>query len=127
MRVSEALSEWGMTDVSAATEEQCQNPVERDVQTLKKGVSSMMIDQQSLSRRFWCFAVEGFVEAKNVVVNTLSGNVTPEEGITGEAPNIAERFRFPWGSKVVAARAGKKDFTFQTKNEFAVVLGSADL
>ena len=126
-RVSTALAEWGMTVVSAATEEQCQNPVERDVQTLKKGVSSMMIDQQSLSRRFWCFAVEDFVEAKNVVVNTVLGDVSPEEGITGEAPNISERFRFPWGMKVVVARAGKKEFTFQTKNEFAVVLGSADL
>ena len=31
------------------------------------------------------------------------------------------------GMKVVVARAGKKEFSFQTKNEFPVVFESADL
>ena len=58
--------------------------------------------------------IEVFVEAKNVVVNTLSGNVMPEERNTGEAPNLAERFRLPsWGSKVVTARAGSADLCGQ--------------
>ena len=110
----------------AALEEQNQNPVERDVQTVKKGVSAMMIDQSSLSAAYWCFAVTMYVEAKNCVLNVHSSSVTPMEAVTREAPNIGRKFRFPFGAKTVVARVGPKDYTFQTKNEYAVVLGAAD-
>ena len=86
----------------------------------------MMVDQSSLSAAFWCFGVSMYVDALNCVLNSHSETVTPIEAVTGRAPDIGVRFKFPFGTKAVVARVGKKDHTFQTKNEYATVLGAAD-
>ena len=56
----------------AAVDEQNQNPVEREVQTLKKGVSALLIDQYSLGPRWWCYAVESWIACKQYCVATAS-------------------------------------------------------
>jgi hypothetical protein len=42
----------------AAVKSQFQNPVEREVQTINKGVAALLIDQSALGASFWCYAVE---------------------------------------------------------------------
>jgi riboflavin biosynthesis pyrimidine reductase len=42
----------------AAVGKQNQNPVEREAQTLIKGVGCLMADQLSLGATWWCYAVE---------------------------------------------------------------------
>jgi hypothetical protein len=71
--VYEELSKMEVETSPAAVEQQNQNPVERDVQTVKKGVSSMMIDQSSLSASYWCFGISMFIDARNCVINFRSG------------------------------------------------------
>ena len=104
-----------MVSVSAAAEQQNQNLVERDVQTVKKDVSAMMIDQSSLSAAYWWFGVVMYVEARNCVLNIHSGTATPIEAVTRVAPNIGQKFKFPFGTRAVVARVGSKDFTFKTR------------
>ena len=41
-----------------AVKAQYQNPVEREVQTLSKGIAALLIDQSALGSSFWCYAAE---------------------------------------------------------------------
>jgi hypothetical protein len=52
---------------------QNQNPVEREAQTLIKGVSALLVDQFALSAKWWCYAVESWV---------LTANTHPMSGIS---------------------------------------------
>ena len=45
----------------AAVKSQFQNPVEREVQTINKGVAALLIDQSTLGPSFWCYAVESWI------------------------------------------------------------------
>jgi hypothetical protein len=71
------MVDHGITPEPAAVGEQNQNPVEREVQTLKKGVSSLLIDQTSLGPRWWCYAVESWIATANSTA--YSGGASPFE------------------------------------------------
>ena len=53
------------TAENANPAKQNQNPVEREVRTLIKGVSALMVDQFALSAKWWCYAVESWVLTAN--------------------------------------------------------------
>jgi hypothetical protein len=72
---TEFLSQFNIITDSAAPDEQQQNPVEREMQTLKKGVSALLIDQTALGPSWWCYAVESWISTSNATPrggNTLS-------------------------------------------------------
>ena len=88
------MIDHGITPEPAAVGEQNQNPVEREVQTLKKGVSALLIDQTSLGPRWWCYAVESWIATANSTA--YSGEASPFEMVTGRAEDIVSKYRFPF-------------------------------
>jgi hypothetical protein len=92
---TEFLSQFNIIIDPAAPDEQQQNPVEREMQTLKKGVSALLIDQTALGPFWWCYAVESWVSTSNATPrggNTLS----PIEIVTSVADDISVKFHFPF-------------------------------
>ena len=54
----------------AAVKSQFQNPVEREVQTINKGVAALLIDQSALGPSFWCYAVESWILTANATTGS---------------------------------------------------------
>ena len=68
----------------AAVKSQFQNPVEREVQTLNKGVAALLIDQSSLGPSFWDYAAESWVHTANHTTGSCSvEGRSPLEIVTG--------------------------------------------
>ena len=100
MAAGTALQErHGVTIQPAASGHQHQNPVEREVQTLIKGVSCLLHDQQSLGSTWWDYAVDSWVATANCRPHRnewLNLPVSAHEIITGKAPDVARNFKFPY-------------------------------
>ena len=80
----------------AAVKSQFQNPVEREVQTLNKGVAALLIDQSSLGPSFWDYAAESWVHTANHTTGSCSvEGRSPLEIVTGRVPDISRYLRFP--------------------------------
>ena len=110
----------------AAPGKQNQNPVERHIQTTKKGTAATLFGQATLHAGWWDDAMCAFVECRNVTPNSLTNDQSPEELVTGRKPDISERFKYPFGTVVTCARVGKSgtQSTIQLKNELGIVVGS---
>lgn len=126
---AEARSELAQISIElrpAAPDKQNQNPVERHIQTIKKGTAATLFGQTTLHAGWWDDAMCAFAECRNVTPNSLTNDQCPEELITGRKPNIGERFKFPFGTVVTCARVGKSgtQSTIQLKNELGIVVGS---
>jgi hypothetical protein len=67
----ESLRQLRIHPDPAAVDSQFQNPVEREAQTVNKGVAAMLLDQESLGPSFWTNAIEEWI---------ASSNATPREG-----------------------------------------------
>ena len=104
-------------------DEQNQNPVEREVQTLKKGVSALLIDQYSLGLRWWCYAVESWIATAN---STAYGGLSasPFELVTGKVEDIGSKFRFPFGCPVSIKKTEGRESHYATANDFGIALGA---
>ena len=111
-----------ITDSSAADEQQ-QNPVEREVQTLTKGVSALLLDQTSLGPSWWCYAVESWTATANATSTT--SETSPFEQVTGKPPSIASKFLFPFGCPVTCTKIEGREPHYATINEFGIALGSS--
>jgi hypothetical protein len=112
----------------AAPECQFQNPVERHVQTVQKGVGSMFVRQNNLGDEFWGLALSMFVQARNVCPNKISGEFSPWYFMTGKHPDVPRRFKFYFGEPVVSVilRAQVDSFTFTPYGEFGYAVGSIE-
>jgi hypothetical protein len=93
--VNEGIQAMGMRSDPAAIGSQFQNPVERAVQTINKGVSALLIAQATLPPTYWCYAVEFWVKTSNARPNDRES--TPQEEVTGKAPDLSINFQFPFG------------------------------
>jgi hypothetical protein len=92
----------------AAPGHQHQNPVEREVQTLIKGVSCLLHDQQSLGPTWWDYAVDSWVATANCRPHRnewLNLPISAHETIMGTAPEVARNFKFPFGCPVSKCNA----------------------
>jgi hypothetical protein len=89
------LQDHGVIMQPAAPGHQHQNPVEREVQTLVKGVSCLLLDQQSLGATWWDYAVELWVHTANCRPYTkewLNLPLSSVEIVTGKPPDISTVF-----------------------------------
>jgi hypothetical protein len=111
---------------SAAPECQFQNPSERGIQTMAKGVGAMFCKQNYLSNKTWNLAVLAWIDASNVCPNETSGDYSPEYHLTKVHPNLS-RFRFYYGQPVVSVilKKQQQNFTFSPHGEFGYAVGSA--
>ena len=128
-RVDTALQLWGITPEPTLPEQQYADPVERQMQTVIKGVSTMMIAQFLLPAMFWPYAFLDFIHTRNYTPNTATDNVAPITCVTTEIPDLSKRFKFKFGSPIVSTvmnRKGQlaKHGTFVERNEFGITLGS---
>jgi hypothetical protein len=117
----------------AAPECQYQNPAERSIQTLLKGVGTMFVVANYLSNSFWALAIISFLDACNCTPNKRSGEYSPHFHLTGQHPNIDKRFRFVFGQPVVSIllkvdkQAIKQTNTFAPAAEYGYAVGSIEL
>ena len=113
----------------AAVEHQNQNPVEREAQTLIRGVGCLFADQQMLSSKWWCYAVQSWIQTANCRPHSnplIEGSTSAEELVTSVTPDIDKKFRFPFGCPVSSIRAGPKEQKYDTIGEFGIAIGSTD-
>jgi len=110
----------------AAVKSQFQNPVEREVQTLNKGVAALLIDQSSLGPSFWDYAAESWVHTENHTTGSCSvEGRSPLEIVTGRVPDISRDFRFPFGCPVVSHKTEERDHHYAAKSEIGIAVGSS--
>ena len=112
----------------AAPGHQHQNPVEREVQTLIKGVSCLLHDQQSLGSTWWDYAVDSWVATANCRPHRnewLNLPVSAYEIITGTAPDVARNFKFPFGCPVSAIPPRDREWKYAPSAEFGLAVGSS--
>jgi hypothetical protein len=122
--VSQQLAEkFSIRIESASPECQYQNPCERGIQTLAKGVGAMFCRQTFLGNK----TVLAWIDASNVCPNETSGEYSPEYFLTGIHPNLS-RFRFYYGQPVVSVilKQQQKRFTCSPHGEYGYAIGSAN-
>ena len=112
-------------------DQQNQNPAERHIQTMYKGVSTLLYDQNQLDATFWPLALMAHVEGVNAIPNKLSTEMSPYEAVTGRKPNISKGFSYKFGEVVVmkkttGERAGTHETTFSVQNELGIVIANGD-
>ena len=114
---------------SAGVGKQSQNPVEREAQTLIKGVGALLSDQTSLSKAWWCYAVESWIDTANCRPNNneqIDNSASSTELITGTAPNLDEKSLFPFGCPITFIKPkDKRDSHFETSSDYGIALGSS--
>ncbi len=107
----------------AAKNSQFQNPVEREVQTVIKGVSALLIDQSSLSAKYWDYALESWVETANN--SPMTNDITPIEAVTDIQLDIPTTFRLPFGCPVTCTKEEGRDVKFDTISEVGIAVGTS--
>lgn len=113
----------------AAVDHQEQNPVERTVQTLIKGVSTIMADQQALGPAWWDYAVEYWIATANCrprQTELMDTPTTPIELVTRIPPSISTRFRFPFGCPVTAVNPDGRHPKYGPIAEFGIAVGPSN-
>ena len=99
-------------------EQQNQNPVERSVQTLNYGISTIMAAQQFLPDEAWGLAALSYVDTANATPNSLSGEESPLYLITGRKPHLPTMFKYSFGQPVICPRLLQDRLTTQFRCRF---------
>ena len=120
------LNELGIVVEPAAPEAQFQDPAERSMQTVEKGVAAVLVHQFHLGNKMWPTALLAFLMASNCCPNKLSGEYSPYYWVTGKHPDIMRWFKFYWGQPVVSVvlRQQQSKFTFAPHAEYGFAVGS---
>ena len=114
---------------AAAVEHQNQNFVEREAQTLIRGVGCLLVDQQALGSKWWCYAVQSWIQTANTRPHSnslIEGSSSCDEIVTGVVPDVCQRFRFPFGCPVTSIRTGVKDQKYDSTAEFGIAIGTTN-
>ena len=106
----------------ASVNSQFQNPVEREVQTVNKGVATLFADQHLLNSSFWTYALNHWILSANAT--PISGHTSPVEQVTGRSVNISRMFRFPFGCPVTSTKEQAKVKFPDVKSEMGICLGA---
>ena len=100
--------------------------IEREAQTLNKGVAALLIDQSSLGPSFWDYVAESWVHTANHTTGSCSvEGRSPLEIVTGRVPDISRDFRFPFGFPVVSHKTEERDHHYATKSDIGIAVGSS--
>lgn len=103
-----------------------QNAVERDVQTIVKGTSTLLHSQPWLGANQWNLALYHFISIRNRTPNNKHTQ-SPHQMITGQALDFENSFKFAFGDFVaVGIPDVNKTWKFDLKNELGIYVGDAD-
>ena len=94
------LVEMRMTQQLSAPYRHFQNSVEREVQTVIKGVSLLLHSQPWLPARMWNLALFHFVNCRNHTPNVHNKSKTPYHVIHNERTNLTNTFMHTFGDLV---------------------------
>jgi hypothetical protein len=114
----EYLDSQGIDYSPAAVKAQFQNPVEREVQTVNKGVATLFADQHLLSSYFWPYALNHWILAANAT--PINGTTSPVELVTGRSIDISRMFRFPFGCPLTSTKEQPKVAFPAVKSEIGI-------
>ena len=120
--LKEFLTEQDIDYSPAAVNSQFQNPVEREVQTVNKGVATLFADQHLLNSSFWTYALNHWILSANAT--PISGEISPVEQVTGRSIDISRMFRFPFGCPVTSTKEQAKVAFPSVKSEMGICLGA---
>lgn len=110
----------------AAPDCQFQNPLEREAQTVSKGIATLLIDQSALGPSFWDYAAESWVHTANKTSGAYdSEGASPWELVTGQVPDISSTFQFPFGCPVTSHKTEERSHHYETHSEFGIAVGSS--
>jgi len=116
------LSNLHIESHPAVPERQNQNTIERSVQTRTYAIATMMLDQVTLSKRFWNWATKAAMDCHNA--SYISNGKTAFEHMTGRRPNLTRDFKFPFGTPVMVKDHDRDSFRFTPQAVYGVTLCS---
>ena len=104
-----------------------QNAVEREVQTVTKGVSLLLHSQPWLPARLWHLALFHYVRCRNNTPNVHNKYKTPSHVINVTATDLTNCFSFTFGD-VVAVRIPKelRTWKFDLRNDVGIYVGQPE-
>ena len=96
--VPKFLASHGVNQTMSLPYAHFQNLIERHVQTVVKGVTTLMHAQQYLDSTFWNYALFHFVSVRNDTPNSKTDGRTPRSMIEGEEPlDLGRKYVLPFG------------------------------
>ena len=112
---------------TSAPYSQYQNSVERDVQTVCKGVSAMLHNQLWIRADRWDLALRYFVDCRNASPNTKHAFKSPRQIVTREAIDLERTFIFSFGDIVrVSLPVPDREWKFDVRNDVGIYVGLPD-
>ena len=104
-----------------------QNSVERDIQTMIKGVTTLLHSQTWLRKDAWNVALKAWTSTRNRTPNVHTGNNTPHRIITKQTVNISNTFLFAFG-EIVTTNIPKetREWSFDIRNDIGIYAGHPD-
>ena len=113
-----------MTRETSAPYSQYQNSVERDVQTVCKGVSAMLHNQLWIRADRWDLALRHFVDCRNACPNTHHSFKSPRQRVTREAIDLERTFNYAFGDIVrVSLPVPDRGWKFDVRNDVGIYVG----
>ena len=104
-----------------------QNSVERDVQTVVRGVSTLLHAQVFLSAAHWDLALFHYIHLRNRTPNSRTYLKSPHQIITGEPLDFTINFRHSFGDLVaVSIPASNQQWKFDLKHDLGVYVGDSE-
>ena len=104
-----------------------QNSVERDVQTVTRGVSTMLHSQPWLRADCWDLALFHYVACRNRTPNVHHATMSPFQRIHKESTNLRNTFKFSFGDIVaVGLPSVDRGWKFDLKNDIGIFVGQPE-
>ena len=122
--VDDFLATVGMVSQHSAPYRHFQNTVERDMQTVVKGTSTLLHAQPWLRSDRWTDALVHFVDCRNRVPNIHTKNKSPYHVITGHHPDLRRTHTYTFGDLVsVGIPEDFRSWKFDVRNDIAIYVG----
>ena len=126
-QVDAFLVEARMTRQTSAPYRQFQNAVEREVQTLVKGVTTLLHSQPWLRADQWDLALFHYVACRNNTPNVHNKFKSPSHRINGKPTNLDNTFNFSFGDLVAVGIPKKlRTWKFDLRNDMGIYVGQCE-
>jgi hypothetical protein len=123
--MEDSLVDFQMVHQHSAPYRQFQNgQVERNVQTILKGVSLLLHSQPWLQADQWDLALHHYANCRNHTLNANCKFKTPDHIINGKPLNLSRKFQFAFGDLVaVGIPDDLRTWKFDLRNDIGIYVG----
>jgi Reverse transcriptase (RNA-dependent DNA polymerase) len=131
--ISDSMKEWLWEKWECVIENSApyahwQNAVERDMQTVVNGASTLLHAQRWLTADCWDLALFHYVQLRNRTPTSKSF-LSPYQQLTGHALDWNTKFKFCFGDLVAVALPGNetsREWKFDMKNQMGIYCGQPE-